>query len=189
VPINYYAQIDFGAFETLIDKIDGVEIDVPHEIKIDPIGQYNTITLQPGKVRLYGPEALAYARARYTEGGDFDRAQRQQQVILAIRKRALKPEVMYRLLSNANEIYAELPLGFTPHDAGYYPVCLVGAADPTENIRQGAMFAQSGAVCQITRRDRYPKPIPDKIREERDMYLTDAASLLRCRMQTWRPHG
>jgi LCP family protein required for cell wall assembly len=50
VPINYYAQIDFQAFETFIDKIDGVEIDVPYEMKIDPIGKYNTITLEPGNL-------------------------------------------------------------------------------------------------------------------------------------------
>jgi hypothetical protein len=64
VPINYYAQIDFYAFEHFIDKIGGVVINVTQEIKIDPIGEGNTIVLQPGEHRLYGPEALAYARAR-----------------------------------------------------------------------------------------------------------------------------
>jgi len=172
VPINYYAQIDFEAFETFIDKIDGVEIDVPYEIKIDPIGPYNTITLQPGKTRLYGPEALAYARARYTEGGDFDRAQRQQQVILAMRKRILKPEVLYRLISNANEIYAQLSSGIHTNmslDEAIQFAWLAQQISP-DNIRRGAiappnqvLFAKSPDGTQDIL-----KPIPDKIREERD---------------------
>ena len=29
VPINYYAQIDFSAFERFIDEIGGIEIEVP----------------------------------------------------------------------------------------------------------------------------------------------------------------
>ncbi|HEX9013280.1 MAG TPA: LCP family protein, partial [Anaerolineaceae bacterium] len=38
VPINYYAQIDFQAFSDFIDILDGIYIDVPEEIKVDPIG-------------------------------------------------------------------------------------------------------------------------------------------------------
>ena len=38
---------------------------------------------------LDGNLALAYARARHTEGSDFDRALRQQQVIMGIRDQIL----------------------------------------------------------------------------------------------------
>ena len=34
VPINYYAQIDFSAFERFIDLIGGIELNIEHEIKI-----------------------------------------------------------------------------------------------------------------------------------------------------------
>jgi LCP family protein required for cell wall assembly len=85
VPINYFVQIDFTAFERMVDEMGGVEINVPSEITVDPIGPHNTVTLEPGVQTLTGPEALAYARNRHTDGGDFDRAQRQQQVALAIR--------------------------------------------------------------------------------------------------------
>jgi hypothetical protein len=56
-------------------------------------------------------EALAYARARYTEGGDFDRSQRQMQVIMAIRKRVLKPSFFPTLLGRAPDLYNELASG------------------------------------------------------------------------------
>lgn len=39
ITINYYAQIDFSAFERFIDFIGGVKIDIPHKIRVDIIGQ------------------------------------------------------------------------------------------------------------------------------------------------------
>ena len=54
---------------------------------------------------------LAYARARYTQGGDFDRANRQQQVIFGIRDRLLSPEALSTLIAKAPTLYAELASG------------------------------------------------------------------------------
>ena len=50
--------------------------EIPHE--------GNTVHLMAGVQDLDGATALAYARYRYTEGGDFERAQRQQDVIMAL---------------------------------------------------------------------------------------------------------
>jgi LCP family protein required for cell wall assembly len=92
VPIHYYAQIDFSAFITFIDAIGGIKIEVTEPIKIDMLGDSPIITnkkqgkqnkgdrtvkvIKPGKYNFSGEMALAYARQRYTQGGDFDRAQR-----------------------------------------------------------------------------------------------------------------
>ena len=78
VPVNYYAQVDFYAFIRFIDELGGVTMHIREPITVDPIGPGNTITLQPGVQALDGAVALAYARARYSEGGDFDRSRRQQ---------------------------------------------------------------------------------------------------------------
>jgi polyisoprenyl-teichoic acid--peptidoglycan teichoic acid transferase len=180
VPIHYYAQIDFSAFEKFIDRIDGVLINVPYEIKIDPIGKYNTITLQPGEQRLYGPEALAYARARYTEGGDFDRSQRQMQVIMAIRKRVLKPSFFPVLLSRAPEIYKELASGIQTNMSfdEAIQLALLAKDIPEENIRKGAI-APPDMVLLVNSPDgtqEILKPIPDRIRQLRDeIFASDVA--------------
>jgi len=110
VPVNYYAQIDFDAFVRFIDEIGGVKIDVPEKITVDLLGDgFNTKkTLQPGVQVLPGEWALAYARARHTEGGDFDRARRQQQVILAIRDRILRFDMLPVLIQKAPVLYKEL---------------------------------------------------------------------------------
>ena len=60
VPINYYAQIDFQAFEKFIDQIGGIDVTVDKELKVDPLGRNpdgssNTIYLKPGKNHLDGP--------------------------------------------------------------------------------------------------------------------------------------
>jgi LCP family protein required for cell wall assembly len=178
VPINYYAQVDFYAFVKFIDIIDGILVNVEQEIKIDPIGSGNTIILTPGQHRLYGPEALAYARARYTDGGDFDRARRQQEVLLEIRRRVFKPEVFPTLLTRAPEIYQELSggihtnmsfdeaiqLGLVAKDITKEAIRLASIAPPDQ-----VLFAKSPDGTQDIL-----KPISDKIRETRD-YIFGAA--------------
>lgn len=180
IPVNYYAQVDFLAFEQFIDRIDGVLIDVPYEMKIDPIGKYNTVILQPGEQRLYGPEALAYARARYTAGGDFDRSQRQMQVIMAIRKRVLKPSFFPVLLGKAADIYSEISNGVHTNMSFDEAIKFAWLAReiPEENIRKGAI-APPDMVLLAKSPDGTQdilKPIPDQIRKLRDeIFASDVA--------------
>ena len=110
VDINYYAQIDFDAFVKFIDEIDGVKLDIPAEIDLYTIGGDKVVKLEPGRYTLPGNIALAYARNRYTEGSDFDRAKRQQQVIMAVRDRILSFDMLPKLITRSGAIYNELIL-------------------------------------------------------------------------------
>lgn len=111
VPINYYVTIDFYAFEALIDELGGIELEVTNRIEIDPIGPENKVTLEPGRHSLNGALALAYARNRYTAGDDFDRARRQQQIILAARDKVLRLDMLPTLVLRAPAIYTRLSEG------------------------------------------------------------------------------
>jgi LCP family protein required for cell wall assembly len=113
VPIQYYAHIDFNAFVQFIDEIGGVKLDVPEPMVVDPTGDNNTRLLKPGMQTLPGDIALAYARARNTAGSDFDRSQRQQQVIMAVRQRILSFELLPSLLAKAPVLYTQLSSGVT----------------------------------------------------------------------------
>src|SRR4030042_5062748 len=110
VPIDHYAIIDFYAFERFIDELGGIYVDVPAEIKVDPLGEHNTVVLQPGRQLLDGPTSLAYAGNRKTAGDDFDRSVRQQEVILAIADRILELGPT-QLISRAPALYTELSAG------------------------------------------------------------------------------
>jgi len=108
MPVDYYVRIDFRAFERIIDEIGGIVVDVPHEIRVDPLGPDNAITLEPGAQFMDGPTALAYARARNTLRGDFDRILKQQQVVLAVREQVLRLEMLPLLIFKAPRLFQEL---------------------------------------------------------------------------------
>jgi polyisoprenyl-teichoic acid--peptidoglycan teichoic acid transferase len=176
VPINFYAQIDFYAFERFINELDGVTIDVPYEIRVDPLGQYNTVILQPGEQVLDGPVALAYARARYTDGGDFDRAQRQQQVIMALRSRILRVDRLPIVVSRAPQIYQQLAEGINTNLELEQAIQLAWLAQqiPIENIKRGVISPPDQVILAKSPDGEQDvlKPVTAKIRLLRDEIFT-----------------
>jgi polyisoprenyl-teichoic acid--peptidoglycan teichoic acid transferase len=174
VPINFYAQVDFAAFEKFIDEIGGIVLDIKEEIVIVPIGQPDKVTLQVGKQRVNGAIALAYARNRYTAGGDFDRAGRQQEVIMGIREQVMKAKVLPMLIANAPSIYANLSAGIRTNLSLDDVIKLAWLAQqvPPANIKKAVIgtdavtFGKSPDGLDIL------KPIPDKIRLIRDTIFT-----------------
>ncbi len=141
IKINYYAQIDFAAFEKFIDLIGGIDLEISEEITVDPIGPNNTVTLEPGTQHVNGAVALAYARNRDTAGSDFDRAQRQQQVIMAIRSRILDWGLATQLVQKAPQIYQELSGGVHTNLTLEQAIKLgwLGIQVPQESIKKAAI--------------------------------------------------
>jgi LCP family protein required for cell wall assembly len=172
--INYYAQIDFNAFVQFIDQIGGVKVDVPYEMDVDPLGDNNTKTLQPGVQVLPGDLALAYARARNTIGSDFDRAERQQQVIMGIRDRILSAEMLGTLIRKSPEIYGTISSGVRTNMTLTQVIRMAWIAQqiPAENIKRGVIgpnqvnFSYSSNGLDIL------VPIPDEIRLLRDQVFS-----------------
>lgn len=79
VPIDYYAQINFTGFETLIDAIGGVTLYSDVDFSTS---QY---TFHAGDNNLNGAQALSLARERYAfAAGDNARGQNQMKVIKAV---------------------------------------------------------------------------------------------------------
>jgi LCP family protein required for cell wall assembly len=179
VPIDYYAIIDFYAFEQFIDDLGGINMTVSTEITVDPIGQANTIVYQPGNYLFNGPAALAYARARHTEGGDFDRAQRQQQVILAIRDRIVElgpAKVAARIPSLYNELTAGIHTNLSLDDAlklGWLALDIDistiqrGAIAPPNAVSMATINSPEGAQEVLI-------PVPDQIRLIRDQVFASS---------------
>jgi LCP family protein required for cell wall assembly len=116
--IPYYIHMDFTGFEKAIDKIGGIEVDVQCGF-IDrgyPTTNYGyqTIRFDQGVQKLNGDLALKYVRSRHgvvtsrdcpSEGSDFARSRRQQQVITATRDKVFstgtfaRPQRIVGLLS------------------------------------------------------------------------------------------
>lgn len=106
-PIHYYAMVNFDGLREIVDLLGGVDIEVKErlydsEYPTDDCG-VRIIDFKPGTYRMGGEDALAYARSRHTTS-DFDRGSRQQQVLLAMRRRALQPDVLPKLPALASQI-------------------------------------------------------------------------------------
>lgn len=100
IPIDYWATVDFGGFEQIVDALGGVTVEVPYDIydPAYPDDRNGTIELHipAGTQHLDGALALKYARTRHGDS-DFDRAGRQQQIIRAALDQALSPSTLPRL--------------------------------------------------------------------------------------------
>jgi LCP family protein required for cell wall assembly len=178
VPIDYYAIIDFSAFEQFIDELGGINMTVSTEISVDPIGKANTVVMKPGNYLFDGPTALAYARARHTEGGDFDRAVRQQQVILAIRDRIVELGPA-QLAARAPVLYNELSAGIHTNLSLDDAIRLSWLALEInmDEVQRGAI-APPNAVSLAKSPDGTQDiliPVPDQIRLIRDQVFASSS--------------
>jgi LCP family protein required for cell wall assembly len=104
ITIDYYVMADFEAFVEIIDTLGGIDVDVPTELHDtqypdprpgDPYA-FRTIHFDPGWQHMDGTRALKYARSRMSTS-DFDRAKRQQIILVAIRDQALNLNLLPKL--------------------------------------------------------------------------------------------
>jgi polyisoprenyl-teichoic acid--peptidoglycan teichoic acid transferase len=180
IDIHFYAQVDFSAFERFIDEIGGIEVNVPEEIEVDPIGPGNTVVLQPGQQVLHGPVALAYARSRNTIGNDFDRAARQQQVIMAVRDRILSLDILKTLIQKSPILYRELASGVNTNMTLQQVISLSWTASqiPEENIRREVVDLERVVEDYSWDGQQILRPLPEQILLLKDEIFTDAGPAL-----------
>lgn len=102
IPINYYALINYNAFEQAVNAVGGITVNIQSP---DPRGLYDPnvnkahggpLILPNGLVHLNGLSALALALARgdspYSYGfplSDINRTQHQRQMLIALEQKAL----------------------------------------------------------------------------------------------------
>lgn len=113
IPIHYHAMVDFKGFEDAINTVGGVDINVDangvvYERLWDELtGRNYTLDVREGQQHFDGQRALYYARSRHTSvRGDFDRAERQRKILLALKDKVLSagtfanPARLSALISN-----------------------------------------------------------------------------------------
>ena len=147
IEIHHYALVDMAGFASMIDAIGGVELCLEGRL-IDPLfdgsltnAETNRgLVLEPG-CRLYdGITALAYARSRqgYIEmpdgervgQTDFDRAERQQRVLLAMRKELTEADTFLELPQLLSAIGRTVSTDFPRDQAGDFASLLPLIAGP-----------------------------------------------------------
>jgi polyisoprenyl-teichoic acid--peptidoglycan teichoic acid transferase len=111
IPINYTVRVNFHAFVVLVNQIGGIDVYVEERID-DPLYPdnhygYDPLVIEAGWRHFDGEMALKYARTRHTSS-DFDRARRQQQVVMAILERVSSYELLPELARSAPQLYETL---------------------------------------------------------------------------------
>lgn len=101
VSTNHWVRIKQEGLVEMVDALGGVDITLNcplHEITPDPKNpnQYVKFELPAGKNHLDGADAKKFATYRYNSN-DFYRAQRQQQLIWAIKERAIQLDAITKL--------------------------------------------------------------------------------------------
>ncbi|MCH3923188.1 LCP family protein [Limosilactobacillus sp.] len=79
VPIDYYAVINMGVLEKVVNSVGGVTVDNPFAFT------YEGHHFKKGKQHLNGANALKYSRMRYEDpNNDYGRQKRQQQILTSV---------------------------------------------------------------------------------------------------------
>ena len=172
IPIQYYAQVDFVAFERMIDEIGGICMDVPVKVNVGVLDEHGTTTVDAGHQCLSGKVALGYARARDVEQGvamgDVERSQNQQRVILAVRDKVLAN--LPALVAKAGPLYNEISSGVHTNLSldDVLRLAVLAKDIPLSSIKPGVIdytmmtdttYDLNGQTLAVLR------PFPDKIRE------------------------
>lgn len=161
IPIHYHIMVDFQGFVQAINTVGGVDIDVDadgvvRETLWDSLTRRNyTLDVREGRQHFDGQRALYYARSRYTSPrGDFDRAERQRKLILALKDKTLSlgtfanPVKISQLIDafgnhaqanmSVNEVLRLYEIGKEIDSAG---VATIGLADPPNSFLTSANIA------------------------------------------------
>ena len=116
VRIDDYVSVNFCSFASIIDSVGGIEIDVSN----DEAQEINTILMAEvneimgdardadllsggGKLQLNGKQALSYARIRHIGNADFERTERQRDVLTQVagKLKSFKPSMISNIAKNA----------------------------------------------------------------------------------------
>ncbi len=115
IPISAFAWVGLQGFVDVIDTLGGVDVDVLHPIvddaypkDLDPHGDpyaYQRLYLAAGPQHLNGEQALNYVRSRHSDlRGDFGRSERQQSVLVALKKKLDSGAILSHLDELANDL-------------------------------------------------------------------------------------
>lgn len=100
LPVHYYVRINFEGFVNIIDAMGGVTVEVPETLHDEryPTSDYGvqTVHIDAGTQHMDGETALIYARSRASTS-DFDRGRRQQQLLVAVKRKLQRPTTWLRL--------------------------------------------------------------------------------------------
>ena len=106
---DHYFTVDFSTYTTMIDTIGGIDVDVHNAFDARKVGF--THYFQPGMSHFNGALTVEYVRGFDNE---WNRQQRQNEVIEAIRKKLLEPANVLRIPSLISQFSNSVTTSLSP---------------------------------------------------------------------------
>ena len=155
IHLDGYVRVDFEAFETIIDKLGGVDIELSsseaHYLNTtNYISNPANRTMVAGINNMNGNQALGYSRVRYVkevdgESDDFGRTARQRRVLGCVFEK-YKNKGVVEMVSIANEILPYITTNLTKSDIlGYIGAFVATGSTELETFRIPMNDAYYGA--------------------------------------------
>lgn len=91
IKLDGYVLVDFEAFKKLINEVGGVTVNLnqkEYEYLTTAYHRSSVLDVVPGVQTMNGEQALAYTRIRQVGNNDFERTQRQRNVMTSLFKKA-----------------------------------------------------------------------------------------------------
>ena len=140
ITVDKYITIDYDGVRAAVDAVDGVEVDVPFDMRYsDPYSDPPLdINIPEGKQVIYGDTAMEFLRFRktnykgysgYTEG-DLGRIEAQQGFV----KSAIKKALSFKLPKVISEVYPYTGTDFSIAEATSLAVSSIGMSSDTINF-------------------------------------------------------
>jgi LCP family protein required for cell wall assembly len=172
IRLNAYALVDFEAFNKIINAAGGVIVDVKRPLRDEsyPTVDYGIerLDITAGPQLMDGATALRYARSRH-DTNDYSRAQRQQQVLGALRTKLTEGDLLRGLPGIIDNVGSVVQTNFDP--ANVLPLARFGMGIEGGAIRSEVLYPCGGTYphceLQVSAGDRGFYLIPDlaKVRD------------------------
>ena len=171
--IPYYAVIDFKGFVKAVDDLGGLDITVdhsftdatfPNDYPYDTKGYLAPVTFTKGQEHMNGVRALIFARSRHSpdnnEGSDFARSERQKKVLVAMKEKIMKLNLIK--LTTINNLLGDFTDNFRTN---LEPYELKRLADITTKISADSIYSlslepQDNLICSALVDPATGKPVP-----------------------------
>lgn len=115
ITINYNIRINFSSVVSLVDALDGIDLDIKKGEEVDIFYTNSQPGLSVGKHHVDGETALAFARERHAYvDGDNQRVRNQQKVFKAMFKRMISP----KMITNYGKFMDALAVAFDTNLSG-----------------------------------------------------------------------
>jgi polyisoprenyl-teichoic acid--peptidoglycan teichoic acid transferase len=152
VEVDGLAYVDLNGFVRVIDALGGLSINVPYRVYDarypNENGRgYRVVDIRAGQHQLSGRNALAYARSR-NQDSDYQRIERQQLVLLALRRQVnpctITPRLPEFVEIAKDSLYTNIPIEDLPQLLG------VAARLEARDIEQLAFTPGNGYPAYVS---------------------------------------